>query len=461
MRGIDNRPLVYARKHRSRFLKELKEFIRFPSISAQPKHASDIKACANWLAEHLRGIGMHASQIFPTGGHPLVYAEWLGAPEKPLLLIYGHYDVQPPDPLKEWTSPPFDPIQRGQDLFGRGACDDKGQLFTHIKALEACLRTSGRLPVNVRCIFEGEEEIGSPHLPDFLRENRPALSAQSAAMSDTRMLGINQPAITYALRGSLSMEMEVQGPRSDLHSGNFGGAVTNPIQVLSEILAGLHDARGRVCIPGFYDSVRMPSKAEKEYMARYGPSNEEVLCDAGLEAEWGEAGFSAYERVTVRPALTFNGIQGGYTGPGGKSVIPSKASAKVNFRLVADQDPVRVEAMFRRHIEEHTPTGAWVEVRKFSSALPAEMDLKHPAFRAASWAYRQAFGSTPVYLRSGGTIPIVRTFQDLLGISTVLMGFALPDDRIHAPNEKFHLPNFYRGIETCILFYQRLVRNSA
>jgi acetylornithine deacetylase/succinyl-diaminopimelate desuccinylase-like protein len=448
--------LKYVQANRPRFVAELKEFIRFPSVSAQPAHAADVRRCGEWLAKHMKRIGLQRVVVIPTRRHPIVYGEWEHATGRPTVLIYGHFDVQPADPLDQWRSPPFDPQVRGNNLYGRGACDDKGQLFVHLKAIESFLRTTRRLPVNVLCLFEGEEEIGSPNLNAFLERNAAALRAHVAVMSDTRMLGPHRPAINYAERGALSVEMEVTGPRFDLHSGNFGGAVHNPLQVLSEILSRLHDSAGHVAIPGFYDRVLPATKLERAYMARTGPSDAEILRDAQAQEAWGEPEYSLYERITLRPALTINGITGGYQGPGGKSVIPSHAVAKLNFRLVPDQDPAEVDQLFRQYIRRITPPTAKLVVRSEPGAKSALVNPGHPAIQMAAQAYRKGFGSAPVFLRSGGTIPIVNSFQKILGLPTVLMGFALPDDRMHAPNEKFHLPNFYRGIATSIWFMQMI-----
>jgi acetylornithine deacetylase/succinyl-diaminopimelate desuccinylase-like protein len=444
--------LVHHRLHRRMVLAELTDFIRFPTVSSQPRHATDLQRCARWLAAHMRRIGLDQVKIHSTPRHPIVYAEWLHAPGKPTILIYGHYDVQPPEPFNEWRTPPFDPTVIGDDLFGRGACDDKGQMFAHVKAIETCMRSQGRLPVNVKCLFEGEEEIGSPNLKPFVEGNRRQLAADVAVMSDTRMLAADQPALTYALRGGLSLELEVTGQKSDLHSGNFGGAVHNPLQALCEIVAKMHDADRRIAIPGFYECVRQWCDAEREFMTVNGPSDQHILRDAKAACGWGERGFSLYERTTIRPSLSVTGITGGYQGEGVKAVIPSRATAKLNFRLVPDQDPVEVEQLFRRHLARITPPTVRTNVRRFLAARPALIDRNHAVMRAAARAYEHGFGASPVFLRSGGTIPIVNHFQELLGAPTALMGFALPDDRIHAPNEKFHLPTFYRGIATCIRF---------
>lgn len=451
-RHLTRQPLAYAQANHARFLAELMDFIRFPTVSAEPRHAADLKRCAAWLASHLREIGLDRASVTPTHGHPMVYAEWMGAQGRPTLLIYGHYDVQPPDPLNEWTSPPFEPTVRGDDLYGRGASDDKGQMFAHLKAIESYLQTVGALPINVKCIFEGEEEIGSKNLTAFLSKNERALAADVAVMSDMPMLAPDRPALTYAMRGALSLELEIRGQKGDLHSGNFGGAVHNPLQALAEILASLHDRDGRVAIPGFYDSVEKITLSERNYLRRTGPSDEEILHNAQASSGWGERGFSLYERTTIRPALTINGIVGGYQGPGVKAVIPSRALAKINFRLVPNQDPQEIDQLFRRHIARLTPPAVSTTVRTSFKAKPARINHRHASMRAAAAAYEKGFGRAPVLLRSGGTIPVVSVFEEMLSIPTVLMGFALPDDRLHGPNEKFHLPNFYNGIATSISF---------
>jgi acetylornithine deacetylase/succinyl-diaminopimelate desuccinylase-like protein len=447
------RAIAYARQHRPRFVSELKEFVRFPSVSNQPQHARDLRRCAAWLAAHLRRIGLEHVRLVPTNRHPIVYAAWRHARGKPTILIYGHYDVQPPEPLQEWRTPPFDPVVKGNNLYGRGACDDKGQLFTHVKALESYLKTQRALPVNVKCIFEGEEELGgSPGLGSFVSRNQTALRADAALMSDTRMLGPGRPALGYSQRGNVRFELEVRGPRQDLHSGNFGGVVHNPLQALCEMIASLHDSDGRVTIPGFYDHVRPWSAQEREYMASTGPKDADILRDAGVPQGWGETGYSLYERITIRPALTFHGISAGYQGAGIKTVIPARAQAKLSIRIVPEQKPQEIEQLFRQHITRITPPGVTSTVRTLAASHPVLVNRNHPALQAAALAYHKGFGTCPVFLRSGGSVPAANIFQKKLGIPTVLMGFALPDDQIHAPNEKFHLPNFFRGIETSIWY---------
>jgi acetylornithine deacetylase/succinyl-diaminopimelate desuccinylase-like protein len=446
------RALRYARTHRAKFLSDLKEFLRFPSVSSEPKRAGDVKRCADWLAQHLRSIGLNRVQVIPTHGNPIVYASWERVKSRPTLLIYGHYDVVSGEPLAQWQTPPFLPNVKDDQLHGRGTSDDKGQLFSHLKALEAYLKTSDALPLNVKCIFEGEEEIGSTHLLPFVARNRRALRADAAVISDTSMLAPGQPAISYSQRGGLRAELEVRGPAEELHSGTFGGAILSPVQALCEIVANLHDERGRINIPGFYDDVRDWSDKERARMASAGPSDEKILQRGKVEQAWGESGYTLYERTTIRPALTLNGIVGGHYGPGVKGVIPTRAMAKLSFRLVPDQDPQRVAELFREQIARITPPAVESSVRTFSPVRPALVDRNHPAVRKAGFAYKQGFGAFPVFVRSGGSIPVVNVFREYLGIPTVLMGFGLPDDRIHAPNEKFYLPNFYRAIDTSIWY---------
>jgi acetylornithine deacetylase/succinyl-diaminopimelate desuccinylase-like protein len=447
-----HRALQYARGRRARFVSELKGFLRFSSVSSQPKLAEDVANCAKWLAEHLNGIGLDRVRVIPTRGNPIVYASWLRAPGRPTVIIYGHYDVVPGEPLREWHTPPFTPTLKNGNLHARGAADDKGQLFSHVKALESYLKTGRILPVNVKCIFEGEEEIGSPHLTSFIQRNKRALRADAAVISDTRMLAPDRPAISYAQRGGLRAELEVKGPPHELHSGNFGGAVHNPVQALCEMIADMHDVHGRVAIPGFYDDVWRWDEKERAFMERSGPTDEQILQDARLEQGWGERGFSLYERTTIRPALTLNGMAGGHHGPGAKSIIPARAVAKLSFRLVPKQDPQKIDELFRRYIERITPPTVSSSVRTFSPIKPALVDRNHPAVRAAVFAYKKGFGAVPVFLRSGGSIPVVTTFQEILQCPAVLMGFGLPDDHIHGPNEKFYLPNFYNAIATSIWY---------
>jgi acetylornithine deacetylase/succinyl-diaminopimelate desuccinylase-like protein len=446
------RASAYAHANRNRFVRFLQDFARFPSVSGQSRHAADVRRCAEWLARDLHRLGLRGVAVHPTRRYPIVYAEWLGARGRPTVLVYGHYDVQPVDPESAWRTPPFAASIRKGALHGRGVCDDKGQLSTHLRAIESYLATARRLPVNVKCIFEGEEEIGSPNVRAFLERRRRALRADVAVMSDTRMLGPDRPAIAYGLRGSLSLEVEVLGPGVDLHSGNFGGAIHNPLQALSELLAELHDRDGRITIPGFYRRVLVLAADERARLRASGPSDAEILRDAQARAGWGERGYSLYERTTIRPAITINGITGGYQGPGGKAVIPARASVKLNVRLVPDQTPDEVARLIRSHVADRTPRTVRTRVRVLSGAMPVVLERRHPAMAAAANAYRRGFGVPPVFVRSGGTIPIVNSFREVLGLHTVLLGFALPDDRIHAPNERFRLDSFFRGTQTAIAF---------
>ncbi len=442
--------LAYARDNRNRFVRELQEFVRFPSVSAQPAHARDVKACAEWLGNHVRQVGLRTVRVVPTARHPIVYGAWDAEAQRQTVLLYGHYDVQPPDPLSEWRAPPFDARVEDGYLYGRGACDNKGQLFAHVKAMECYLRVGGRLPVNVRCLFEGEEEIGSGSLSAFVRRYRSALSADAAVVSDTKMLGPQRPAITYSLRGVLGLEVDVQGPRSDLHSGNFGGAVHNPLEALCSAVASLHEPSGRIAVRGFYDRVRVRPRRERAEMARVGPSNAQLLGDAQAPRGWGEPGYTAYERTTIRPCLVVNGIVGGYQGVGSKAVLPSRATAKINVRLVPDQTPEDIARLIHDHVVGAVPDTVRATVRTTMAARPVEISRHHPVMRMAALGYRRGFGAEPVFIRSGGTIPIVNTLQETLGIPTALMGFALPDDRIHAPNERFRLSNFHKAVATSI-----------
>lgn len=448
--------LSYASGNFPEFIKDLSSFIRFESIATDAKYHRQTAACANWLAGHLKKTGLEHVKVFQTKRHPVVYADWIRHPAKPTLIIYGHYDVQPVEPLKEWVRSPFVPAVEGDYIYGRGASDDKGQLFAHVKALESFLKTKRQLPINVKCVFEGEEEMGSPNLEAFLHTHKDLLKADVAVLSDMAILSKDRPSLTYALRGSLSVELEVIGQGVDLHSGNFGGAVHNPLQALCEMLAKLHDASGKISIPGFYSSVKNYSQQERAYMARYGPKGKEILRDARAAKGWGEEGYSAYERTTIRPALSINGIVGGYQGQGVKSVIPAKASAKLNFRLVPDQDPHDIEKLFRQYIQKITPSTVTTRVHANLHARAYEINVNHPVLQAGKLAYSKGFGVPPVLTRIGGTIPVLSLFEKELNIPSVLLGLGLPDDRIHAPNERFFLPNFLKGINTCIWFMMAL-----
>jgi acetylornithine deacetylase/succinyl-diaminopimelate desuccinylase-like protein len=447
-------PRAHARAHAARFVEELGELVRFPTVAAQAAHRGDMERCARWLAAHLAAIGLDHAQVVPTSGHPFVYADRLRGDDRPTLLVYGHYDVQPAD--ERWRTPPFSPTVRGDFLYGRGASDDKGQFFVHVKAIESWLRSAGELPLDVKVVIEGEEEIGSEGLIAWLSREPEALQADAAVISDMPMRAPGQPALTYAMRGSLSLDLEVVRPGPEVHAGLFGGAVLNPIQVLCGISASLHEADGRVAVGGFYDKVRAVGDDERAYLRRVGPRDDELLKAAGLGQAWGEADFTVYERTTIRPALTFNGCRGGYEGEGGKAVIPTRASAKLNLRLVPDQDPAEIERLVRAHVAARRPEGVTVDVHKQFAARPVFVDPRHPAVHAAAAAYRDGFGRVPVLLRSGGTLPVASVFQHVLGVPVLMMGFALPDDRMHGPDERFSLTNFHRGIATSVSLLARL-----
>jgi acetylornithine deacetylase/succinyl-diaminopimelate desuccinylase-like protein len=451
--------IEYARSNQHRFLTELKEFLRIPSVSTQEKHGPDIERAAAWLREKLLSAGFPKAEVMPTPGHPVVYAEWLAAgPGAPTILIYGHYDVQPPDPLELWNTPPFEPTIIGDDIFARGAADDKGQLYIHVKAVEAFTETSetGVPPINIKAFFEGEEEIGSPSLEPFIRTHTDLLSADVAVISDTHMLGKDIPSITYALRGLAYFEIEVTGPDHDLHSGAYGGAVHNPINALCALIARLQDKDGRITIPGFYDKVRELDAAERAELARIPFERQPWLRETGAPADWGEPAYTIPERLSARPTLDVNGIWGGYIEPGSKTVLPSKAFAKISTRLVPDQDPVEISQLLKNYVAEIAPPTVDVKVRSLQSGEAAIVDRDSPAMRAACQAYAASFGKEPLFTRAGGSIPVVPVLQKTLGIETILMGFGLPDDRLHSPNEKFHLPNFYAGVETVIHFMASL-----
>jgi acetylornithine deacetylase/succinyl-diaminopimelate desuccinylase-like protein len=451
MKGADV-ALAYASAHRRRTLRWLEDLVRIPSISADPQRATDVGRCAARLAEQLRRIGLDRVQVVPTARHPLVYGEWCRLPGRPTVLVYGHYDVQPVDPLEAWRTPPFEPTRRGDDLYGRGTSDDKGQLCAHLGAIEAWLRGTGTLPVNVRCLLDGEEEIGSPSLAGFLRRRRRHLAADVAVISDTRMLGPGRPAITVGLRGLLNADVEVGGPNADLHAGTFGGAVHNPLQALSEMVAGLHDRDGRVAIAGFYDRVRPWTRHERRALAAAAPKDAAVLRQAGVVRGWGEPGWTLHERTTLRPAVTINGIGGGYLGTGTKSVIPARAIVKIGIRLVPDQDPTDVARLLMQHLAHATPPTVRTAVRIGSRIPPAVFDAAYPVMDAASAACVHGFGSSPAFLFSGGTIPAAGLLRQLLGVPVVLLGLALPNDRAHAPNERFHLANLWSGMATSVWF---------
>lgn len=447
--------LNYARTQRERFLEEFKEFLRIPSISTDEAHATDMQRAAEWVAERLCRIGFERVNIYPTARHPIVYAEWLKAgSDRPTALIYGHYDVQPVDPLDEWKTPPFEPTVQGENLYARGASDMKGQVMLTLKALES-LAQGGGLPINFKVVIEGEEEIGSPSLEGFLREHKDMLHCDFAFNPDAGMLGADKPTITYGLRGLAYFELRIYGPAHDLHSGVYGGVVHNPAQVLAELIAGMHDAEGRVTLPGFYDKVRPLSDEERAELARLPIGDEFFLEQTGAPALYGEAGYTAVERVGARPTLEINGLKAGFIGNGAKTVLPAMAMAKISMRLVPDQEPRDVEQQLRRYLEERAPRTVRWELLSLHGGRPSISRRDTLWVQALAEALEAVYGRKPYFRREGGSIPVVAQMQEILSVESVITGFGLPDDNLHAPNEKQNLPNWYRGIEAVIRFFGR------
>jgi acetylornithine deacetylase/succinyl-diaminopimelate desuccinylase-like protein len=447
--------LNYARKNNEKFLHAFKQILAIPSVSTEPAHASDIRKAADWVATHLRGLGMQKVQVFPTAKHPVVYGEWLGVENAPVVLIYGHYDVQPVDPLDLWTSGPFNPEVRGENIYARGASDMKGQIMVVLNAVEALVKTGG-LPVNVKWLFEGEEEIGSPNLPTFITENKDLLASDFALNPDSGMIGKDYPTLTYALRGLAYFELRVLGPVQDLHSGIYGGVVHNPAIALAELISGMHDAKGRINLPGFYDRVKKLSKEDREELARLPIDDKHFLEITGAPALYGEAGYTANERTGARPTLDVNGFLSGFVGEGSKTIIPAWAMAKISMRLVPDQDPKEVHQQFLQYLERNAPKDIRWELTVMAGGPASISDRNNIGVRAMSKALETVWGMPPYFRREGGSIPVVKDMQSLLGIESVVSGFGLPDDNVHAPNEKMHLPTWYRGIEAGIHFFTNL-----
>lgn len=439
--------------HKERFLSEIMDWLRIPSISADSAYKPEVNRAADWLIERLKERGMDRIEKFETPGHPIVYAEKVVNPAAPTILVYGHYDVQPPDPLELWTSPPFEPVVKDEKIYARGACDDKGQAYMHVKALELLQNENG-LPCNVKLIIEGEEEVGSPNLESFVRNHKELLKADVILISDTSMIANDTPSITVGLRGLAYMEVEVTGPNRDLHSGVYGGAVANPINVLCEMIASMKDANGHIAIPGFYDKVEDLADKERAEMARR-PFNYREYCEALDIAETrGEKGYSVIEQVSIRPTLDVNGIWGGYTGEGAKTVLPSKAFAKISMRLVPNQRSEEIAALFSEHFQHIAPPSVKVKVSHHHGGEAAVVSTESPGYQAAARAMEKAFGKKPIPTREGGSIPIVALFRSVLGVDVVLMGFGLDSDAIHSPNEHYGIFNYLMGIETIANFHK-------
>ena len=447
---------TFVAQNRNRLLAELKEFLRIPSISTLPEHCSDVERAASFVAHSLTAAGLENVEVIPTERHPLVYADWLHAPGKPVVLCYGHYDVQPADPLELWTSPPFEPAERGGSLYARGTADDKGQMYTHIKAVEALRCVRGTLPVNVKFLIEGEEEIGGASVARYIAEHAQKLRADVALVSDTAMYADGLPTLCTGLRGLIYAEVQATGPSRDLHSGLYGGAAPNAVYGLIELLAKAKNANGVIQIPGIADGVEEPAPAELASWRQLPFDEREFLdTEVGSTELTREPGRSVLEQVWSRPTFEVHGIAGGFTGAGSKTVIPAKATAKVSFRLVPKQDPGHVVEAFREWVRKNTPKGIRTEVRILNSSGAVLVNPNHPAIHAAARAFEEVFGKPTVFIRSGGSIPVVGDFSRHLGIPTVLMGFGLPDDGLHSPNEKFSLENYYRGIVTVANFWER------
>jgi acetylornithine deacetylase/succinyl-diaminopimelate desuccinylase-like protein len=451
----------FTTENQDRLLEELNEFLRIPSVSTLPEHKGDVQRAAEFVADKLRAAGVENVEVISTDRHPLVYADWLHAPGKPTVLCYGHYDVQPADPLDLWETPPFEPVVRDGKLFARGAADDKGQMYTHIKAVEALRALNGSLPVNLKFLIEGEEEVGGVSISKYVEEHPDKLKADVALVSDTSMYAPGLPTLNVGLRGLIYMEVEAVGPARDLHSGVYGGAAPNPIFGLIELLSSVKNRKGRIKVDGFYDDVEPPSQAELDSWAKLPFDEKQFLHEeVGSTKLTGEKNHTVLERVWSRPTFEVHGIAGGFTGTGSKTVIPSRATAKVSFRLVPNQDPEKIVEAFREHVQENAPKGLRFEVRVLGASPGLIVNPDHPAIRVAAEAMNEVFGQQTVFTRSGGSIPIVGDFARRLGIPTILMGFGLPDDGLHSPNEKFNVDNYYKGIQTVAHFLQKYAATS-
>ena len=443
----------YIQKNKDRFINELIELLRIPSVSADSKFKEDVKKAAGFVSDSLKKAGAENVEICRTAGHPIVYGEKIIDKTKPTVLIYGHYDVQPADPYELWDSPPFEPVIKNNKIYARGSADDKGQFYMHVKAFEALMQTEG-IPCNLKFMIEGEEEVGSDNLGIFVQENKEKLAADVILISDTSMISLDTPSLTVGLRGLSYLEVEVVGPNRDLHSGVYGGAVANPINVLCEMVASLKDDKGRITIPGFYDDVQELSKEEREELNKAPFDLDEYKKDLGIDAVKGEEGFTVIEQTGIRPSLDVNGIWGGYTGEGAKTVLPSKAHAKISMRLVPNQQSKKITKLFQDHFNSIAPAYVKVKVKPHHGGEPAVTPVDSAAFEAASRAYQEVWGKKPIPTRDGGSIPIVALFKKELGIDTVLMGFGLDSDAIHSPNEHYGIGNYMMGIQTIAAFHK-------
>ncbi|MEW5982638.1 MAG: dipeptidase [Acidobacteriota bacterium] len=451
-----NDVIDFIQASRDRYVDELKAYLAIPSISALPEHAGDVRRCAEWTAEELRRIGLENVRVIDTAGHPLVRGDWLHAPGAPTILLYGHYDVQPVDPLEQWRTPPFEATVIDGQIYARGAADDKGQIFIHFKALEAHLTRTGRLPVNFKIILEGEEEVGSADLDNYVDAHKDELRSDMVLISDTEMFDRGVPSICYGLRGLCYMQVDLRGTSGDLHSGQYGGAVANPGNVIGHLIAQLKDKSGNIKIPGFYDDVRPLTDAERAEFKRLPFDEVGYKKHLGAPRLTGEKGYSILERVWARPTLDVNGLLAGFTGEGTKTVIPATAMAKISMRLVPNQDPAKIADLFEAYVRKIAPKTVDVKVTRMHGAKPWMTDFDNIYVQAAGRALEKGFGKRPVYTREGGSIPVVATFQEALNVPVVLFGFGLPDDNLHAPNEKFNLDNFFNGVLASAFLYEEV-----
>jgi acetylornithine deacetylase/succinyl-diaminopimelate desuccinylase-like protein len=445
--------------NRDRYVDELKALLAIPSISALPQHKADVRHCAEWCADEMRRIGLQHVRLIETPGHPVVYGDWLGAAGEPTILFYGHYDVQPVDPVELWQSPPFEATIRDGEIYARGSADDKGQVFMHLKAIEAYFKQNGRLPVNIKIILEGEEEVGSEHLDDFIRAHKDQLKADVVVISDSAMFARGVPSICYGLRGLVYFQIDLRGSGTDLHSGSFGGAVANPAFVLCQMIAQMKDRSGRIKIPGFYDDVRPLQEEERKAWESLPFNEKKYRKDFGIPKVFGETGYSTLERTWARPTFEVNGLLSGFTGEGAKTVLPAVAMAKVSMRLVPDQDPNKIAELFQKHVEDIAPKTMELKVTRMHGGKPWMTSFDNPYVQAAGRAIEKGFGARPIFTREGGSIPVVSTFQEELGLPSVLFGVGLPDENAHAPNEKLDLSNFHNGIIASAYLYDEIGRS--
>jgi len=454
---MNKKILAFLKKSRKKQLTELCQILKIPSISSSSLHWKSIKDCAEAVQKSFIQIGLKKSIIFKTSGHPIVYAESMQDPQRPTLLFYGHYDVQPVDPLSLWKNDPFEPTVRKGEIYARGAVDDKGQFFIHLKSVEAYLSTHSSLPVNVKFLIEGEEEIGSPHLENFIQRNQGLLSCNTVVISDTAMFKKGLPTLCYGLRGLIYFQIDIEGPRSDLHSGIFGGAVPNPAETLVRLLASLKNSKGRITIPDFYRNVKTLTPIEKKEFRRLPFQNKQFERETGIHKTVGEQGYSTLERLWARPTLEINGLSSGFTGEGSKTVLPAKAMAKVSMRLVPDQDYQKIGKLFEKHLKKLCPDTVKIKIMNLHGGNPWITDLNHHALAAAAQALEQGFGKKPVFVREGGSIPVVAIFERIMNLPVVLMGFGAPDEQAHAPNEKLNLQHFYNGILSSAYFLEKMI----